>query len=62
MIFKRIFKRDSKASAAPAMRGFDSPMTGVQQDAMRASMEAEVSADRKRRGATDTRPGEKTAP
>ncbi len=58
MIFKRIFKRDAKV-AAPALRGFESQMTGVQQDAMRTSMEAEVSADRKRRGATDVRPGEK---
>ena len=57
MILKRIFKREAKASP-PALRAFDAPMTGVQQDEARASMEAEVRADRLRRGATDVRPGE----
>ena len=61
MIFKRFFNRISHHKAVvatPPMRGSEAERTGAQQDAMRASMEAQVRADRKRRGATDVRPGE----
>ena len=58
MIFKRIFSRESKQATPSSLRGGESQLTSVQQNAMRASMEAQVSADRKRRGATDVRPGE----
>ena len=61
MIFKRFFNRMSHHKAVvatPPMRGSEAQRTRAQEDAMRASMEAQVRADRKRRGATDVRPGE----
>ena len=61
MIFKHLFNRNAKYVAAP-MRGVEPLLTSREQDAMRASMEAQVTADRRRRGATDVRPGERSSP
>lgn len=55
--FKRIFNREG-THLTPPVRGSETQLTSSERDAMRASMEAAVSADRKRRGATDVRPGD----
>ena len=60
VIFKRMFHRKATL-VAPPVHGGELPPTSAHQQAMRASMEAEVAADRKRRGATDARPGEAPA-
>lgn len=56
MFFKRLFSRREKPAAEPR-RGFSPQQTQAEQDATRKHMEADVAADRERRGATDVRPG-----
>jgi hypothetical protein len=51
---KRLFRRQEKPVPPPVPKGV--AQTEAQQDATRKHMEADVAADRKRRGATDTRP------
>jgi hypothetical protein len=51
---KRLFRRQERPVPPPVPKGV--AQTEAQQDATRKHMEAEVAADRKRRGATDTRP------
>lgn len=53
---KRLFRRQEKLAPPPVPSG--GTQTEAQQDATRKHMEAEVAADRKRRGATDIRPGD----
>jgi hypothetical protein len=53
---KRLFSRKQTPVAEP-MRGLAPEETQAEQGAMRQHMEADVAADRKRRGATDVRPG-----
>ena len=55
--FKRLFGRGRKAVVAAPLRGVAREETQAEQGAMREHMEADVAADRKRRGATDVRPG-----
>ncbi len=59
--FKRLFGRKEKLPAE-AMRGPATQQTQAEQDATRKTMEAEVAADRERRGATDVRPGGEEPP
>ena len=54
--FKRLFSRE-KAPDVAALRGGSGQQTQADKLAQREHMEAEVAADRKRRGATDTRGG-----
>jgi hypothetical protein len=61
MFFKRLFSRREKP-AAEQTRGFSTRQTQAEQDATREHMEAEVDADRERRGATDIRPGSEQPP
>jgi hypothetical protein len=53
---KRVFHRGAKEAIQP-MRGAATEATKAAQRGMRAHMEADVAADRERRGATDIRPG-----
>jgi len=53
---KRLFNRGTRQTAQP-MRGAAVEETQAAQRGMRAQMEADVAADRERRGATDVRPG-----
>lgn len=55
-MFKRFFRRKPKAQVE-SLRGVAPEETQAAQDVMRQQMEAEVAADRTRRGATDARPG-----
>jgi len=59
--FKRLFSRKRTPVAEP-LRGVAQEETQAQQGAMRQHMEADVAADRKRRGATDVRPGSERPP
>lgn len=61
MFLRRLFSRKEKPAAEQA-RGFSSQQTQAEQDATRERMEAEVAADRERRGATDVRPGSEEPP
>ncbi len=61
MLFKRLFSRKEKPAAEP-QRGFSPQQTQAEQDATREHMEAELTADRERRGATDVRPGGEQPP
>ncbi len=54
--FKRLFNRKEVPDVA-RMRGGSAQQTQVEQRAQTQRMEAEVAADRLRRGATDVRPG-----
>jgi hypothetical protein len=54
-LFGRLMKHTPKVSVAP-MRGLPPEESQARQDVMRNHMEAEVAADRKKRGATDVRP------
>jgi hypothetical protein len=56
MFFKRLFRRREKP-ADEAARGSPMQQTQAEQQATRQRMEAEMAADRERRGATDVRPG-----
>jgi len=56
MFFKRLFGRREKPAPEP-MHGLPTAQTQAGQQATRQHMEAEVAADRERRGATDIRPG-----
>lgn len=56
MLFRRLFRR-IKEPAAEEARGYSTQQTQAEEDATRERMEAEVAADRERRGATDVRPG-----
>jgi len=56
MFFKRLFGRKEKP-APEAMHGLPTAQTQAEQQATRQRMEAEMAADRERRGATDIRPG-----
>jgi len=60
--FKRLFKRGQKPVVAEPLRGVAPEETRAEQGAMRQHMEADVAADRKRRGATDVRPGGERPP
>jgi hypothetical protein len=51
---KRLFRRQEKPAPPSVPSGVG--QTEAQQDAARKHMEADVAADRKRRGATDKRP------
>ena len=53
---KRLLRRQEKPALPPVPSG--GMQTEAQQDATRKHMEAEVAADRRRRGATDIRPGD----
>ena len=59
--FKRLFSRRQKPVVA-ALRGVAPEETLAEQGTMREHMEADVVADRKRRGATDVRPGGERPP
>lgn len=61
MFFKRLFGRKEKPAAEP-QQGYSPQQTQAEQDATRDHMEAELAADRERRGATDVRPGSKQPP
>jgi hypothetical protein len=61
MFFRRLFRRREKP-AAEQPRGFSTQQTQAEQDATRKHMEAELTADRERRGATDVRPGGEQPP
>ena len=61
MFFRRLFSRREKP-AAEQPRGSFAQQTQAQQDATRERMEAELAADRERRGATDVRPGNEQPP
>ena len=61
MFLRRLFSRKEKP-AAEQPRGFSTQQTQGEQDATRKRMEAEVTADRERRGATDVRPGSEQPP
>jgi len=61
MFFKRLFGRREKLAAEPR-RGVSTQQTQAEQDATRKHMEADVAADRERRGATDVRPGSEQPP
>lgn len=61
MFFKRLFSRKEKP-AAEQPRDFSTQQTQAEQDTTREHMEAEVAADRERRGATDIRPGSEQPP
>ena len=56
MFFKRLFGRREKPAPEP-MHGLPTAQTQAGQQATRQHMEAEMAADRERRGATDIRPG-----
>ncbi len=58
---KRLFSPAQKPVAA-ALRGVAPEETLAEQGAMRQHMEADVAADRARRGATDVRPGGERPP
>lgn len=55
MFFKRLSSRKRTPAAEPP-RGLGTQETKAAQDATRKHMEAEVTDDRERRGATDIRP------
>ncbi|MEX2225427.1 MAG: hypothetical protein WEB52_03135 [Dehalococcoidia bacterium] len=57
---KHLFNRRVKETA-PSLRGVAREETEAAQREMRTHMEADVAADRERRGATDVRPGSGTA-
>ena len=59
--FKRLFSRRQKPVVA-GLRGVAPEGTLAEQGAMRRNMEADVAADRARRGATDARPGSQQPP
>jgi len=59
--FRRLFGR-RRASVPQGLRGVAHETTQAEQGAMRQHMEADVAADRKRRGATDVRPGSERSP
>jgi hypothetical protein len=61
MFLRRLFSRREKP-AAEQPRGSFAQQTQAEQDATRKRMEAEVAADRERRGATDVRPGGERPP
>ena len=61
MFLRRLFSRREKP-AAEQPRGFSTQQTQAEQDATRKHMEAELAADRERRGATDVRPGSEQPP
>jgi hypothetical protein len=61
MFLKRLFSHKKKPAAEQA-RGFSTQQTQGEQDATREHMEAELAADRERRGATDVRPGSEQPP
>ena len=61
MFFKRLFGRKEKP-AADQPRDYSTQQTQAEQDETRGHMEAEVAADRERRGATDEGPGSEEAP
>ena len=61
MFLRRLFTRREKPAAEQA-RGFSTQQTQAEQDTTRERMEAELTADRERRGATDVRPGSKEPP
>ena len=61
MFLRRLFRRREKP-AAEQPRNFSTQQTQAEQDATRKHMEAEVAADRERRGATDVRPGSEQPP
>jgi hypothetical protein len=61
MFLRRLFSRREKP-AAEQPRGFSTQQTQAEQDATRKHMEAELAADRERRGATDVRPGSDQPP
>jgi hypothetical protein len=61
MFLRRLFGRREKP-AAEQPRGFSTQQTQADQDATRKHMEAELAADRERRGATDVRPGSEQPP
>ncbi len=58
---KRPFSR-RRTSVPEGLRGVAPEETLAAQGAMRQHMEADVAADRKRRGATDVRPGNERPP
>lgn len=53
---KRLFRRQGKPKAAPPSLPRGIGQTQAEQDTTREHMEADVAADRERRGATDKRP------
>ena len=53
---KGIFRRQGKPKPAPPSLPQGVAQTQAEQDTTREHMEADVTADRKRRGATDKRP------
>lgn len=57
---KRLFHRGAKEVVQP-IRGAATEETQAAQRGMRTHMEADVAADRERRGATDVRPGPHTS-
>ena len=59
--FKRLFSPGEKPVVA-ALRGVAPEGTLAAQTTMRRHMEADVAADRARRGATDARPGGERSP
>jgi hypothetical protein len=61
MFWRRLFSRKEKP-AAEQPRGSFAQQTQAEQDATRKRMEAELAADRERRGATDVRPGGEQPP
>ena len=59
--FKRLFSRRRTPAAEP-LRGVAQEETQADQSAIRQHMESDVAADRRRRGATDVRPGSERPP
>ena len=55
-ILKRLFRRQEKPKPEPPSLPRGVAQTLAEQDATRERMEAEVAADRERRGATDNHP------
>lgn len=53
---KRLFRREGKPKPAPPSLPQGVAQTQAEQDTAREHMEADVAADRKKRGATDKRP------
>jgi hypothetical protein len=60
LFLKRLFSRKERSTGEP-LRGGETQQTQAEQDATRRDMEADVTADRERRGATDQRAGERPA-
>jgi len=64
-LFKRLFRRREKLAAEPMHGGTSTHQTEAEQTAQGATrqhMEAEMTADRDRRGATDAPPGGEQPP